>query len=390
MKQNTYKILTVVGARPQFIKAAPLSKAIAASENLVEVLVHTGQHYDYELSQQFFDELGLPTPRYNLEIGSGRHAFQMGQILIKLDAVLEKEKPDMVVVFGDTNSTSAAAITAAKNNIPLAHVEAGLREWNKRIPEEINKLLTDSVTDLYFCPTPTSVENLKKQGITEGVYLVGDIGIDLIANNLDRIEKNKAALFDRLNQPPAPEGSQATINYQSPITNHEITEGGYFFMTCHRASNTDDVGKLKQILSIFDDIKEPIIFPIHPRTRATIEKHGLQHLLEKPHVQVIEPIGFWDTQTLIRHAKMVLTDSGGVIKEAYFHKVRCCILDNQIEWIEAVNEGWSKITGANRLKIIDTIKTFELPTVFSGFLGDGTAAQQIVFIINSYLKKNKK
>lgn len=385
MKQNKYKILTVVGARPQFIKAAPLSKAIAASENLIEVLVHTGQHYDYELSQQFFDELGLPTPLYNLEIGSGRHAFQMGQILIKLDSVLEIEKPDMVVVFGDTNSTSAAAIAAAKNNIPLAHVEAGLREWNKRIPEEINKLLTDSVTDLYFCPTPTGVVNLQKQGVTEGVHLVGDIGIDLVVHNLEKIVRNKTVLFERLNQPPTPEGSRVISNHQTPIT-----EGGYFFMTCHRASNTDDVEKLKQILSIFDDIKEPIIFPIHPRTRATIEKHGLQHLLEKPHVQVIEPIGFWDTQTLIRHAKMVLTDSGGVIKEAYFHKVRCCILDNQIEWIEAVNEGWSKITGANRLKIIEAIKTFELPTVFSGFLGDGTAAQQIVFIINSYLKKNKK
>ncbi len=356
----------------------------------MEVLVHTGQHYDHELSQQFFDELGLPTPQYNLEIGSGRHAFQMGQILIKLDAVLEKEQPDMVVVFGDTNSTSAAAITVAKNNIPLAHVEAGLREWNKRIPEEINKLLTDSVTDLYFCPTPTGVENLEKQGITDGVHLVGDIGIDLIVNNLEKIEKNKTALFDRLNQTPAPEGSQITSSNKLLIKNHQITEGEYFFMTCHRASNTDDVEKLKQILSVFDDINEPIIFPIHPRTRATVEKHGLQYLLEKPHVQVIEPIGFWDTQTLIRHAKMVLTDSGGVIKEAYFHKVRCCILDNQIEWIEAVNEGWSKITGANRLKIIDAIKTFETPTVFSGFLGDGTAAQQIVFIINSYLKKNKK
>ena len=206
MKQKKYKILTVVGARPQFIKAAPLSQAIAESENLMEVMVHTGQHYDYALSQQFFDELGLPTPQYNLEIGSARHAVQMGQILIKLDAVLEIEKPDMVIVFGDTNSTAAAAIAAAKNNIPLAHVEAGLREWNKMIPEEINKLLTDAVTDLYFCPTQTGVDNLEKHGVTHNVFNTGDIGIDLIVNNLDKIE-----------------------NHKSLLKNLEITEGSYFF-----------------------------------------------------------------------------------------------------------------------------------------------------------------
>lgn len=379
MTTKKYKILTVVGARPQFIKAAPLSKAIAESENLAEVLVHTGQHYDYALSQQFFDELGLPTPQYNLEIGSGRHAYQMGQILIKLDAVLEHEKPDLVVVFGDTNSTAAAAITAAKNNIPLAHVEAGLREWNKRIPEEINKLLTDSVTDLYFCPTQTGVDNLRKHGITEGVHLVGDIGIDLITNNLDKIIENKTLLFNRLNQ---------SLNLNSQFS---IIEGGYYFMTCHRANNTDNVEQLKQILSIFEEIKEPIIFPIHPRTRATIEKNNLQHYLDKPHVKVLEPIGFWDTQVLIRYAKMVLTDSGGVVKEAYYHKVRCCILDNQIEWIEAVNEGWSKITGANRLNILEGINSFESPTTpQSHFLGEGIAARRISAIIDGFLSETTK
>ena len=368
-----YKILTVVGARPQFIKAAPLSKAIAKSEHLMEVLIHTGQHYDYAMSQQFFDELGLPTPAYNLEVGSARQAVQMGQILIKLDAVLEKEKPDMVVVFGDTNSTAAAAITAAKNNIPLAHVEAGLREWNKMIPEEVNKLLTDSVTDLYFCPTKTGVDNLAKCGISKNVFLTGDIGIDLIVNGLDKINHNKQKLFNQLNQ--------------SSITNHQlpITEGGYFFMTCHRASNTNDINNLKEILSVFEKLKEPVIFPIHPRTRATIEQNGLGHFLEKDNIHVIDPIGFWDTQTLIRHAKMVLTDSGGIVKEAYFHQVPCLIMDKQIEWIESVNEGWSYVVGANKNLILEKIKNFGTPSVFSQFLGNGTAAKQIMNHITTYL-----
>ena len=368
-----YKILTVVGARPQFIKAAPLSKAIAKSEHLMEVLIHTGQHYDYAMSQQFFDELGLPTPAYNLEVGSARQAVQMGQILIKLDAVLEKEKPDMVVVFGDTNSTAAAAITAAKNNIPLAHVEAGLREWNKMIPEEVNKLLTDSVTDLYFCPTKTGVDNLAKCGISKNVFLTGDIGIDLIVNGLDKINHNKQKLFNQLNQ--------------SSITNHQlpITEGGYFFMTCHRASNTNDINNLKEILSVFEKLKEPVIFPIHPRTRATIEQNGLGRFLEKDNIHVIDPIGFWDTQTLIRHAKMVLTDSGGIVKEAYFHQVPCLIMDKQIEWIESVNEGWSYVVGANKNLILEKIKNFGTPSVFSQFLGNGTAAKQIMNHITTYL-----
>lgn len=370
MIQKKYKILTVVGARPQFIKAAPLSKAIAQSDNLTEILVHTGQHYDYSLSQQFFNELGLPTPQYNLEIGSGRHAYQMGQILIKLDAVLEKEKPDMVVVFGDTNSTAAAAITAAKNNIPLAHVEAGLREWDKHIPEEINKLLTDSVTDLYFCPTKTGVKNLEKQGITEGVHLVGDIGIDLIVNNLDKIKKHKTVL--------------ETIS---------VSEKKYFFVTIHRAANTLDSNKLQQILlalkSMADDGFD-IVFPIHPRTKAAIEQFHLSSIIAHPRIKILEPVGFWDTQALIRHAKMIITDSGGVVKEAYFHRVPCIIPDTQIEWLEAIEEGWTYLTEANTSKILARVQNFPPPSVSNsfetGFLGNGTAARQIVDIIFSFLE----
>ena len=357
--------MTVVGARPQFIKAAPLSRALAAADDMTEVLVHTGQHYDYNLSQQFFDELGLPTPQYNLGVGSARHVVQMSEIMRRLDDVLLVEKPDLVIVFGDTNSTAAAAIAAAKNHIPLAHVEAGLREFDRTKPEEINKMLTDSVTDLYFPPTKTGVENLRRQGIERNVFLTGDIGIDLIINDLDRIEKNKS-LLDKLN----------------------VVEKSYYFMTCHRAENTDNLANLKQIVSALDSLDVPIIFPMHPRTRATIEQNNLQYLLEKPNLKIIEPIGFWDTQTLIRNAKMVLTDSGGVVKEAYFHRVRCVILQDQIEWVEAVEEGWARLAGNKTVEILSKISTFDTPSVWSGFLGDGRAAERIVAAIRQFFQSN--
>ncbi len=370
-----FKLLTVVGARPQFIKAAPLSKIIAETENLTEVMVHTGQHYDYALSQQFFDELNIAPPQYNLEVGSGRHVVQMAEIMRKFDAVLEIEKPDLVIVFGDTNSTAAAAISAAKNHIPLAHIEAGLREFNKSTPEEINKMLTDSVTDLYFPPTKTGVENLKKQGVFDNVYLTGDIGIDLIYNNLEKINAN-TAIFERLGL--MPKNAQKSINLSS--------KKDYYFMTCHRAANTDNIQNFKQIMAAVAQLDAPVVFPIHPRTRASVEQNGLGYLLELSNLKLIEPIGFWDTQTLIRHAKMVLTDSGGVIKEAYFHRVGCIILQNEIEWIEAVEEGWARLSGNQTERILTDIRQFKDPSVWSGFLGDGHAAKRIVDAILSFFR----
>jgi UDP-GlcNAc3NAcA epimerase len=355
--------MTVVGARPQFIKAAPLSVLLSQRPDCEEVMVHTGQHYDTLLSDIFFKELDLPQPKYNLETGSGKAAVQMANILIKLDAIIEIEKPDMVVVFGDTNSTAAAAITAAKNHIPLAHVEAGLREWNKSVPEEINKLLTDSVTDLYFCPTKTGVLNLKKAGIRKNVYLTGDIGIDLLANNQTKYEQTD--ILKKL----------------------DIKPSEYYFMTCHRAANTDNPERLKQILEVANHIDIPIIFPIHPRTLARIEAFEFNNFLEKKRLKIINPLGFWDTQALIHHAKSILTDSGGVVKEAYFHNVPCIIMDTQIEWIEAVEEGWAKLTGADTDTIVHAIHHFDTPSVSSNFLGDGKAAERIVKAILDFLKK---
>lgn len=374
---KTFKLLTVVGARPQFIKAAPLSKLIAETNGLTEVMVHTGQHYDYALSQQFFDELNIAPPQYNLEVGSGRHVVQMAEIMRKFDAVLEAEKPDLVVVFGDTNSTAAAAIAAAKNHIPLAHIEAGLREFNKATPEEINKMLTDSVTDLYFPPTKTGVKNLEKQGVFDNVYLTGDIGIDLILNNLEKINSNigifKTLGFDVKNESP-----------NIPIPQYP----NYYFMTCHRAANTDNIENFKQIMAAIAQLDALVVFPIHPRTRASVEQNGLGDLLKIPNLKLIEPIGFWDTQTLIRHAKMVLTDSGGVIKEAYFHRVGCIILQNEIEWIEAVEEGWAHLSGNQTEHILRDIRQFSTPSVYSGFLGDGRASQRIITAILMFLNKN--
>ncbi len=357
--------MTVVGARPQFIKAAPLSITLSQTPDCEEVMVHTGQHYDALLSDIFFKELDLPQPKYNLETGSGRAVAQMANILTKLDAIIEIEKPDMVVVFGDTNSTAAAAIVAAKNHIPLAHVEAGLREWNKSVPEEINKLLTDAVTDIYFCPTKTGVLNLKNAGIRKNVYLTGDIGIDLLANN--QAKYTQIDIFKKLDIQP-----------------HE-----YYFMTCHRAANTDNPDRLKQILEVASHIDMPIIFTIHPRTQSRIETFGYSHFLEKKTLKVINPLGFWDTQALIHHSKRVLTDSGGVVKEAYFHKVPCVIMDTQIEWIEAIEEGWAQLTGANTDAIVQAVHSFDTPSASSNFLGDGKAAGRIVKVILDFLKKKK-
>ncbi len=355
--------MSVVGARPQFIKAAALSGALSKSAVLTHTLVHTGQHYDYETSQIFFDELNIQAPTYNLEVGSGRHCYQMGHILLKLDTIVEIKRPDMILVYGDTNTTAAAAIVAAKNNIYMGHVEAGLREFNKRIPEEVNKLLTDAVADLYFCPTPTGVKNLRSAGIKKNVFLTGDVGLDLLAANMDRI----AAQTDVLDK-------------------YGLTPKSYIFATCHRAANTGDAKPLSEILSALSELDMPVIFPLHPRTKAAIAAYGLQPLIG-PQVRLTPSLGFWETQTLVHSAKMVMTDSGGLIKEAYFHRVPCIILDRQTEWVEIVRQGWAKIAGPDREKIIRAFKAFKMPAgpqrpVF----GEGSASEKIADLIEAFLE----
>lgn len=357
-----FKLLTIVGARPHFIKATMVSKAIQQHTNLREVIVHTGQHYDQMLSDVFFQELDLPEPAYHLGVGSQRAVQQTARIMMGLDEVIQKEKPDMLVVYGDTNSTAAGAIAAAQNQLPLAHVEAGLREFDKRIPEEVNKLLTDAVADLYFCPTKTGVDNLAAAGITKGVHWVGDVGIDLIQANLNRIQVGLEIL-----------------------EKYRLQKGRYYLMTCHRAANTNQPERLKNILLAINQLDLPVIWPIHPRTRKAIEQTQLLGLLDRQQILVVPPLGFWDLQSLLCHAKMVLTDSGGIIKEAYFHRVPGIIIDDQTEWVETVEEGWNRIAGAHTEKILEAIHTFKKPHTHTNCLGDGTASQQVVSIIDQYL-----
>ncbi len=362
------KLISVVGARPQFIKLAPLAHEIAAHHTDIEhIIVHTGQHYDYALSQHFFDELKISAPKYNLEAGSARHVVQMATVMARLDAILETEKPDLVLVFGDTNSTAAAAITTAKNHIPLAHVEAGLREFNKAIPEEINKLLTDSVCDLYFPPTETGVWNLRAAGITKNIFKTGDIGFDLIFNNLEKINSISSEILSK----------------------YKIKKDNYFFVTSHRASNAAQPEQLKEILQALKQLQTTVIFPAHPRTREIVTQNGFDEIIKKSNIQFIEPIGFFETQALIRNAKMVLTDSGGVTKEAYFHHRPCVILQEQIEWLEIVDEGWAKLCTPKAEKIVEIAQNFETPATHRAQLGDGTAAKKIISAIRFFLINKK-
>ncbi len=361
-KNSTYHIMTVVGARPQFIKAAALNRAISKSSRLKETIVHSGQHYDHNLSGDFFDELDIPVPKYNLALGSQSHNKMIGQFLIAFDDILELEKPDLIVVYGDTNTTSAAAIAASKRNIPLAHVEAGLREWDKSIPEEVNKLLTDSVADIFFCPTQTGVDNLKKAGIIENVFLTGDISLDLLYQN-------------------------SKYQTESEIRDKYNLQGEYAFMTCHRDANTSDSNKLEAILNGVSNCELPVVFPMHPRTKAAISDYNLGKNIST-NVQVTGPLGFWETQSLLRYATIAITDSGGIIKEAYFHKVPGIIVDAQTEWVETIEEGWNRIAGPDEKKIIEFVKTRENPKIHTNALGDGRCGERIVASIEVFLKQN--
>lgn len=326
------RILTVVGARPQFVKAAVLSQALARHPSglLQEVMVHTGQHHDARMSDIFFEELGLAPPSHHLGIAGGSHGAMTGRMLESLETVMLQEQPDWVLVYGDTNSTLAAALAAVKLHINVAHVEAGLRSFNMRMPEEINRIVADRVSKLLLCPTQAAVDNLSQEGRTAGVHLVGDVMYD-------------AALRYAA-------AAQARSNV---LTTLGLTPNGYVLATCHRAENTDDPVRLRAILEGLSDVSAdiPVIFPLHPRTRQAIDRLGLPTRA----LRLVDPISYLDMVTLEKHAAVIVTDSGGVQKEAFFYRVPCVTTRDQTEWVETVQTGWNVLVGADRTKLRDAV-----------------------------------
>ena len=351
------KIVSVVGARPQFIKAVPVSKVLRHSGHR-EILVHTGQHYDYGMSQVFFEELGISEPDTNLGVGSGPHGWQTGQMLIRIEEVLAKEKPDWVLVYGDTNSTLAGAIASVKLQIPLAHVEAGLRSFNREMPEEHNRLLTDHCSDLLFCPTQTAVANLDKEGITHGVNLVGDTMYDAVLL-FSEIAREKSTILDDLG----------------------LKSKEYLLATVHRPYNTDIPENLENILSAFIEINEPIIFPVHPRTRKILNTFFPSLLTPHSSLKMIPPVGYLDMLMLEQNAKAILTDSGGMQKEAYWFEVTCVTFRDETEWVETVEAGWNVVVGADTGKIVEAVRCLKSDNPRPKLYGDGHAAEKMLEIL---------
>jgi UDP-GlcNAc3NAcA epimerase len=350
--------VTIVGARPQFVKAAVLSRLIRENHpgKLSEYLVHTGQHYDDSMSEVFFRQMRIPAPDVNLAIGSGSHGKQTGEMLAEIEKVLLARKPDRVLVYGDTNSTLAGALAAAKLHIPVAHVEAGLRSFERRMPEEINRILADQLSDLLFCPTPTAVNNLASEGIRAGVHLVGDIMLDasLFYRRLIEQEGANRRLPDRL-----PED--------------------FYLLTLHRAENTDEPARLKAIVDALNDLPEYSgVFPMHPRTRKALTAQGLRLA---PHIRTIEPVGFLEMLALESRCRFVVTDSGGVQKEAFFFGKPCITLRDQTEWVETVQSGWNTLVGADPQRIRSAFEHVQVPTEKPQLYGDGDSGSRILSVI---------
>lgn len=364
------KIVTIVGARPQFIKAAAVSRAFRShnGNNIEEVLVHTGQHYDENMSKVFFDELDIPHPAYNLEISGGNHGSMTGRMLEAVEKVMLQEKPDWVLIYGDTNSTLAGALAAVKLHIPVAHVEAGLRSFNMHMPEEVNRILADRVSTMLLCPTDAAISNLRTEGITRGVHNCGDVMYDV-------------ALFYR-------ELARSQSNCMEKL---DLREGRFALATCHRAENTDNPVRLAAITAALRMIAEniPVVLPLHPRTRKLLADHGLIESLGD--VKITEPLPFLDMVSLEQAAKVILTDSGGVQKEAFFYGVPCITLRDETEWVETVHLGANQLVGASVSAILaafDQVSDKAHLVIQNTPYGQGDAADKIVALLAEYGSSN--
>jgi len=350
------KILTVIGARPQFIKCAPVSNKLR--HYFTEIIVHTGQHYDNNLSQVFFDQLSIPTPDYHLNVGSESHSVQTAKILIELEKVIHKVLPNIILVYGDTNSTLAAAIVAAKMLIPLVHIEAGLRSYNKKMPEELNRICTDHYSDVLFCPGEKATKNLKKEGIIRNVFNVGDVMKDAVLQFEKKIDP--AIIYKKYNLKP---------------------EEPFLFFTVHRQENTDELKRLKKIFANLTQSPLKIIFPIHPRTKKIVTTN---EIILPNNIIVVEPVDYIESIALQKLSNIVITDSGGIQKEAYFLRTPCITLREETEWEETVESGMNTIVGIDKEKYFQAHNkylNYKLPESLKDYYGDGNASEKIANIL---------
>lgn len=353
------KIVTIVGARPQFVKAAAVSRTLRKKHR--EILVHTGQHYDNNMSDVFFEELHIPKPDVNLGVGSASHAKQTAEMLVGIEEILMKEKPDYLLVYGDTNSTLAGALAASKIHVPVVHVEAGLRSFNMRMPEEQNRILTDRISKLLFCPTDVAAENLKKEGITEGVYNVGDVMCDAVLYYSKLLEEKPREYF--------------FSHLQGLFKGIEAVDAWYL-STIHRAENTDNIGKVKEVLDAFERLDAPVIFPVHPRTKGLVRQ--LMESNEYTNILFVEPMGYLDMLYFVKNAKKAITDSGGLQKETYILDTPCVTVRDQTEWVETLIGNHNILAKPNAEDIVDKV----MNTVIDyenkkSYYGNGNAAERI-------------
>ena len=356
------KIVSVVGARPQFIKAAAVSRALRKDNT--EILIHTGQHYDSNMSDVFFEELSIPRPDYNLGVGSKSHGAQTGEMLQKIEEVLQAELPDALLVYGDTNSTLAGALAAAKLHIPVCHIEAGLRSYNRKMPEEINRVMTDHISEWLFCPTDTAVRNLGKEGITRNVYNAGDVMCDTVLYYGEMAECE----YD---------GKNPKLNC---LFSEAMLPEKYYMATIHRAENTDGEQALSEILGAFDELESPVVFPVHPRSRELVTR--LNDTAGYKNVIFIEPVSYKHMLYLVNHALKVITDSGGLQKEAYILKTPCVTVRSETEWEETLAGGFNVLSAPDKKELINKIILDDIDeSARKDYYGDGHAAEKIADIL---------